>query len=221
MKGLAASLLGGDPGNLERDMLLALEAGVDLLHIDAMDGHFAPNIAFGPDTVARLRQKCQATFDVHLMLSEFDRYLQRYAEAGADWITVHLEAGLHHDRHLRTIRSLGCKAGLALNPGTPVDAAADLLGAVDLLLIMSVNPGFAGGAFIARSVEKVSRAASLREASRASFAISVDGGVNEHNIPELKAAGADILVTASSLFGGGSVRERASALKRALAGAGA
>lgn len=216
MRRLAASLLGADPGNIERDMRAALDAGVGILHIDAMDGHFAPNIAFGPDTVARLRRHTNAVFDVHLMLSEFDRYLDRYAEAGADWVTVHLEAGVHHHRHLSRIRASGSKAGLALNPGTPVDAVIELLDVIDVVLIMSVNPGYAGARFIPHAVDKVARAASVRRAHGAEFLISVDGGVGEANIPSLASAGADTFVTGSAMFEGGSVAERVAALERAL-----
>lgn len=215
MRRLAASLLGADPGNLERDTRAVLDAGVTTLHIDAMDGHFAPNIAFGPDTVARLRPLTDAVFDVHLMLNEFDRYIERYIEAGADWLTIHLEAGLHHHRHLTRIRDAGLKAGLALNPGTPVEAIDDLQDVIDVLLIMSVNPGYAGSTFIPRAVEKVARADALRDRG-GDFLISVDGGVGVANIAHLAEAGADIFVTASAMFDGGPIADRVRALTRAL-----
>jgi ribulose-phosphate 3-epimerase len=215
---LAASLLGADPLNLERDMREALDAGVEILHIDAMDAHFAPNLAFGPDTVRRIRDATDATLDVHLMLDEFDRYLDRYVEAGADWLTVHLEAGLHHHRHLVRIRDAGRRAGLALNPGTPVDAIADLRDVIDVLLVMSVDPGYAGASFIPGAVEKVEKADALRRGSGASFEIAVDGGVDEANIAQLAQAGADVFVTASALFGRGPIRERARALAEAMGG---
>jgi ribulose-phosphate 3-epimerase len=216
MKQLAASLLGADPGNLERDMRQALDAGVQIIHLDAMDGHFAPNIAFGPDTVAALRGHTDAVFDVHLMLSEFDRYLDRYIDAGANWLTIHLEAGRHHHRHLAQIRSSGLKAGLALNPGTPVEAAKDLVDVIDVMLIMSVDPGFSGAKFIDHALSKVARADALRREHDADFVISVDGGVSEVNIPDLSLAGCNVFVMASAMFGHGSVAERVHILKQSI-----
>jgi ribulose-phosphate 3-epimerase len=189
---------------------------VPYIHIDAMDGHFAPNIAFGPDAVRALRPLSKRFFDVHLMLTHPEHYLEQYTQAGADALTVHLEAGLHHHRHLRRIKELGCKAGLALNPGTPVEAAIELLPEVDLLLIMSVNPGFAGQGFIRSTLAKIDRARQIRERFGWPYEISVDGGVNETTIQEAVSAGADVLVCGAGLYGASSVSERAQALRTLL-----
>jgi ribulose-phosphate 3-epimerase len=218
---LAASVLGADPGRLAEATIAADEYGIPILHIDAMDGHFAPNIAFGPDTVRALRPLFKGFFDVHLMLMQPERHLERYAEAGADGLTVHLETTLHHHRHLATIRKLGCQAGLAINPGPPVDAATELfrLEAVDLLLIMSVNPGFAGASFIENLLRKIELARELRERHGWSYTISVDGGMNAGNVKAVAEAGADVIVSGSGLYGAGSFRERADALQRELDGA--
>jgi ribulose-phosphate 3-epimerase len=215
---LAASVLGADQGRLAEATIQADEYGIPILHIDAMDGHFAPNIAFGPETVRALRPHFKGFFDVHLMLMQPDRHLERYVEAGANGLTVHLETTLHHHRHLATIRKLGCEAGLAINPGTPLDAALELfrLEAVDLLLIMSVNPGFAGASFIENLLRKIDAARELRDRHGWSYQISVDGGMNVSNVKAVADAGADIIVSGSGLYGGGPFEERADALRRAL-----
>lgn len=217
---MAASLLGADPLNLERDLRAALDEGIDHFHIDAMDGHFVPNIAFGPDTAAALRPLTNAVFDVHLMLTEPQYYIDTYIDAGADWVTIHMEAGQHHHRHLTKIRQAGRKAGLAINPATPVEAIAELVEAIDVLLIMSVNPGYGGASFIPNAVSKVRRAAEMRRARGAEFLISVDGGVDESNIAELAESGAEVFVTGSALFRRGNVGERASILMSAIAAGG-
>ncbi|MEX2536622.1 MAG: ribulose-phosphate 3-epimerase [Trueperaceae bacterium] len=218
MARLAASVLGADPGRLADATIAANDFGVPDLHLDAMDGHFAPNIAFGPDTVKALRPLFSGFFDVHLMLMQPERLLERYAESGADGMTIHLETTLHHHRHLAHIRKLGCQAGLAINPGTPIDAARELfeLEAVDRLLIMSVNPGFAGASFIENLLRKISCARQLREENGWSYEISVDGGMKADNVLSVAQAGADIIVSGSGLYGGSSFAESADAIKMAL-----
>jgi ribulose-phosphate 3-epimerase len=213
---LAPSLLGADPLRLA-DAVRAAEA-VDLrfFHIDAMDGVFVPNIAFGPDTVAAIDAATESFLDVHLMLEAPERFLERYAEAGADALTIHLEAGRHHHRHLVRIRELGCRAGLALNPGTDLRAAEPLLERLDLLLVMSVDPGYGGQGLIRSTLRKVEAAAALRERLGLSYQIYVDGGVHASTAADVVAAGADLLVVGTGLFRG-DVRANADALRAAVA----
>jgi ribulose-phosphate 3-epimerase len=216
---LAASVLGADPGRLAEATITANANGIEILHLDAMDGRFAPNISFGPDTVRALRPLFDGYFDVHLMLMEPERHLDRYADAGANGLTVHLETTLHHHRHLATIRALGCDAGLAINPGTPIDAAMELfrLEAVDLLLIMSVNPGFSGALFIENLLRKIEEAREIRDRHGWTYRISVDGGMPAGNIKSVADAGADVIVSGSGLYGGPSFADQAAALRQALA----
>jgi ribulose-phosphate 3-epimerase len=209
---LAASLLGAHPRYLAQAVLDADACEAPYIHIDAMDGHFAPNIAFGPDTVKALRPLTERFFDVHLMLTHPEHYLDAYAAAGADALTIHLEASIHHHRHLKRIKELGCRAGLALNPGTPLSAALELLPEIDLLLIMSVSPGFGGQQFIDSMLSKIEQAKALQEKEGWQYQISVDGGVNLSTIPKIVSAGADIAVCGSALYGAPSVTERAKQL---------
>jgi len=219
---LAASVLGADPLRLADAVKAADDYGIPVLHIDAMDGNFAPNIAFGPDTVKAMRPLFKGFFDVHLMLLHPELYLERYAAAGADGMTVHLETTTHHLRRLATIRQLGCRAGLAINPGTPLEAALELLRleAVDTLLVMSVNPGFSGSSFIEALLRKIERARALRDEHGWSFDIAIDGGMNASNVKAVVDAGVDIVVSGSGLYGGPSLAERAAALERAIANEG-
>ncbi len=215
---LAASVLGADPLRLYEAVTDARDYGIPILHIDAMDGRFAPNIAFGPATVAAMRPLFPGFFDLHLMLMEAERHLERYAEAGADGMTLHVETTLHHHRHLATIRKLGCRAGLAINPGTPLEAALELLRmeAVDTLLLMSVNPGFSGASFIEALLRKVERARTWRDEHGWSYEIAIDGGMHAGNVRAVADAGVDVIVSGSGLYGGPSFAERADALQRAL-----
>ncbi|MEX2541692.1 MAG: ribulose-phosphate 3-epimerase [Trueperaceae bacterium] len=218
MARLAASLLAADPGRLAEATIAADEFGIPVLHLDAVDGHFARWIAFGPDTVAALRPLFKGFFDVHLMLMQPERHIERYAEAGADGMTVHLDATLHHHRHLGSIRKLGCEAGVAISPGTPIEAALELfqLESVDRLLIMSVNPGFAAAPFLENLLRKVDRARRLRDENGWHFQISVDGGMNIQNVGPVVDAGADVIVSGSGLYSGPSFAESARALMDAL-----
>jgi ribulose-phosphate 3-epimerase len=219
---LAASVLGADPTRLADAVTAANTYGIPILHIDAMDGHFAPNIAFGPDAVRAMRPLFEGFVDVHLMLLHPEHYFERYAEAGANGMTIHIETTLHHHRRLATIRQLGCRAGLAINPGTPLEAARELLRleAVDTLLIMSVNPGFSGASFIEALLRKIDQARNWRDQHGWHYEIAIDGGMHAGNIKAVGEAGVDIIISGSGLYGGPSFAEQAAALERALAGDG-
>ena len=197
---MAPSVLSADFANLGEAVSTISKGGADYIHIDIMDGHFVPNLTFGPPVIKAIRPLSQAHFDVHLMISNAEQYLKDYADVGADIITVHYEAITHLHRCIEEIHRLGCKAGLALNPHTPVSLLEDIVQDLDLVLIMSVNPGFGGQSFIEHSVDKVKKLTELCKARHCAPLIEVDGGINQHTAGFVTKAGADVLVAGSAIF---------------------
>jgi len=200
---IAPSILSADFARLGEEIRAIDKAGADYIHIDVMDGHYVPNITIGPAVVAALRPHTKLPFDVHLMISPVDAFVAAFAEAGADIITVHPEAGAHIHRTLLLIRSLGKKAGVVLNPGTPVEVLDNLMDLADLILVMSVNPGFGGQSFISSQVKKIEAIAKRIAASGREIELEVDGGVNAETARACIAAGANVLVAGSAVFKGG------------------
>ncbi|MBI1393139.1 MAG: ribulose-phosphate 3-epimerase [Alphaproteobacteria bacterium] len=200
---IAPSILAADFARLGEDVAAVAAAGADLIHVDVMDGHFVPNLTIGPMVVKALRGIVETPFDVHLMIAPVDPFIEEFADAGADILTVHPEAGPHVHRTLQTIRARGIKPGLALNPGTPVAALEPLIDDVDLVLVMSVNPGFGGQAFIPSQLRKIEAVRRLIDASGREIILEVDGGVNPETAPDAIAAGATALVAGSAVFRGG------------------
>ncbi len=200
---LSASILSADFARLGEEIAAVERAGARAIHVDVMDGHFVPNITLGPPVVKAIRRATTLPLDVHLMIENADRYLDAFVDAGASWISVHVEALPHLQRSLAHLRSRSIRAGVVLNPSTPLSALDEILAEADYVLLMSVNPGFAGQAFLPASIEKVRRLRTLVEERGLSTTIEVDGGVDSGNARALVDAGAEILVAGSAVFSGG------------------
>ncbi len=211
MKLIAPSILSADFSRLAEDIKLVESAGADLIHLDIMDGHFVPNITFGPKMVSDINKITDLTLDAHLMITEPEKYVEDFAKAGADWISVQYEAASHLDRLIHHIKDLGCKAGVVINPATPVEVLDEILHITDYILVMSVNPGFGGQKFIDYSLDKARRLRKKIDEKGYSAFIEMDGGIDKSNIKQVSSAGVNVFVCGNSIFGS---KDAAAALKQ-------
>lgn len=217
MKLLAPSILSADLSNLAKQINLVETSGADWIHCDIMDGHFVPNITFGPVVVKAVKRSTKLPIDVHLMIENPDNYLEDFRNAGADIISVHFEEVVHLNRTVNRIKELGAKAGVVINPSTPVSSLKDIAEYIDLLLIMTVNPGFGGQSFISNSERRIREAVELRKSLKANFLIEVDGGINKNTIQSVAKAGADVFVAGSSIFHADDISASTTELKNLIA----
>ena len=212
---LAPSILSADFARLAEQVQAASDGGGSVIHVDVMDGHFVPNLTLGPPVVKSLRRATRLPLDCHLMIENPDEFIPAFAEAGADWMSVHQEADRHLNRTLHLIKSHGCRAGVVINPATPVETLTEVLEIVDYVLVMSVNPGFGAQEFIPGTVHKIRRLAELREKRGLPFRIEVDGGIAADTVGEVVRAGAEILVAGNAVFGRGDPKTNAQNLLKA------
>jgi len=213
---IAPSILSADFSNLSQQIRLTEMGGADWIHCDVMDGHFVPNITIGPIIVKAARKCSKLPIDVHLMIENPDKYLEAFADAGANYISVHVEEVVHLNRTVNRIKELGCKAGVVVNPATPINSIFDIAEYIDLLLIMTVNPGFGGQKFITNSIRRIEEAVSLRKKFNSNFLIEIDGGVNKETVVEAKKAGVDVFVAGSSIFGADNITAATAELKNLI-----
>ena len=213
---IAPSILSADFTNLAQQIRLAEMGGADWIHCDVMDGHFVPNITFGPVLVNAARRVTKLPVDVHLMIKNPDKYLEDFASAGANYLSVHFEEVVHLNRTVNKIKELGCKAGVVINPSTTVDSVRDIAEYIDLLLIMTVNPGYGGQSFISNSLRRIKEAVKLREELKTNFLIEVDGGISTKTIVAARDAGAQVFVTGSSVFKSDNISAAVTELKNLI-----
>lgn len=216
MKLLAPSILSADLSNLAQQIRLVEMSGADWIHCDIMDGHFVPNITFGPVVVKAAKKCTKLPLDVHLMIENPDLFLEDFRNAGANIISVHFEEVIHLNRTINRIKELGAKAGVVINPSTPVSSLVDIAEYIDLLLIMTVNPGFGGQSFISNSERRIKEAVELRKSLKAKFLIEVDGGISSKNISAISKAGCDVFVAGSSIFNSDNISAAATELKNLI-----
>lgn len=210
---LAPSILSADITRLAEQIKTVEQNGADFIHVDVMDGHFVPNLTFGPIMVKAVKQITPLPVDAHLMVNDPMKFIDWFAEAGASYITIHQEACVHLDRAVNHIKNLGCKAGVSINPATPLETIRHLLHRVDLVLIMSVNPGFGGQKFIPYTLDKISHLYQIRQEAEATFLIEVDGGINSTTATQVLRAGADVLVAGNAIFNADSIAQACAELK--------
>lgn len=216
MKLIAPSVLSADFSQIDSQVKMITDAGADLLHLDVMDGHFVPNITFGPKMVADIRKLTSLPLDVHLMISEPEKYVNEFAKAGADWISVHYEASTHLNRLVNQIKDGGAKAGVVVNPATPVDVLEEILPYTDFILLMSVNPGFGGQKFIETSTAKAKKLARMIKETGSNTFIEMDGGIGTGNIKMLSDAGVNVFVAGNAVFGSPSPAATIAEMKKLI-----
>ncbi|GAB6065337.1 ribulose-phosphate 3-epimerase [Aquifex pyrophilus] len=216
MKLLAPSILAGDWWNIGEQIEATIRGGADLLHYDVMDGHFVPNITAGYEILSQIRKRVSLPIDAHLMIENPDKYIPKFVEAGANWISVHIENNPHIHRTIQLIKELGAKAGVVVNPGTSLSLIEEILHYVDYVLLMSVNPGFSGQKFIERSLERLRTLKEMRDAINPECLIEIDGGIKESNIKEVVLAGADVVVVGSGIFSAKDIEAQTRKLKNLM-----
>lgn len=214
---ISPSILSADFANLERDIRIVEEGGADYIHVDVMDGHFVPNITLGPNIVSAIRPVTKLPLDCHLMIENPEKYIEDFAKAGADIITVHAESTPHIHRAIQMIKNTGVRAGVVLNPGTPVAAVEYVLSECDMILVMTVNPGFGGQSFIPETLKKIEKLKQLKEANHYHYEIEVDGGIVPETAKQCKQAGADVFVAGSYVYNAEDPQKQIQHLKEALA----